>query len=239
MGSFKCNRRKFCKSQIKLSVHNILVPQVPMYFCDNIHVVLVPYSVVWKSYTMGFNFGWLKICMTSAFIFIFQPIWLVSKKVNFSHGCFHLYIHYRQTHVHSSGLFILLFCKSPNTVKLCWRVHIIFIPLFVCLLPLSMKFYYRRWLFQRACYIMHGGDTASLNKESLFFCYFLGWPQFLSISLSFSSLSTGDMGVGKSCLLHQFTEKKCKCCPDFDSFSSVCASVYVRLLSSTGVSKSL
>lgn len=26
------------------------------------------------------------------------------------------------------------------------------------------------------------------------------------------SLFAGDMGVGKSCLLHQFTEKKCKCC---------------------------
>lgn len=25
-----------------------------------------------------------------------------------------------------------------------------------------------------------------------------------------SALSSGDMGVGKSCLLHQFTEKKCK-----------------------------
>lgn len=25
-------------------------------------------------------------------------------------------------------------------------------------------------------------------------------------------LSAGDMGVGKSCLLHQFTEKKCECC---------------------------
>lgn len=24
-------------------------------------------------------------------------------------------------------------------------------------------------------------------------------------------LSAGDMGVGKSCLLHQFTEKKCEC----------------------------
>ena len=29
------------------------------------------------------------------------------------------------------------------------------------------------------------------------------------------SPSTGDMGVGKSCLLHQFTEKKCKTCLHF------------------------
>lgn len=38
-------------------------------------------------------------------------------------------------------------------------------------------------------------------------------PQ-LTLSLSLA-LSTGDMGVGKSCLLHQFTEKKCKWLPDF------------------------
>ena len=32
--------------------------------------------------------------------------------------------------------------------------------------------------------------------------------EYLLISKSF--FNTGDMGVGKSCLLHQFTEKKCK-----------------------------
>lgn len=38
----------------------------------------------------------------------------------------------------------------------------------------------------------------------------LGSSPFLSLCLF-----AGDMGVGKSCLLHQFTEKKCKCCLDF------------------------
>lgn len=33
------------------------------------------------------------------------------------------------------------------------------------------------------------------------FCIFLFWSFFKS---------SGDMGVGKSCLLHQFTEKKCE-----------------------------
>ena len=28
----------------------------------------------------------------------------------------------------------------------------------------------------------------------------------------FKYIIIGDMGVGKSCLLHQFTEKKCKSC---------------------------
>jgi len=30
-------------------------------------------------------------------------------------------------------------------------------------------------------------------------------------SYIFKYIIIGDMGVGKSCLLHQFTEKKCKC----------------------------
>lgn len=38
-------------------------------------------------------------------------------------------------------------------------------------------------------------------------------PRLTWVSLSSFSRSTGDMGVGKSCLLHQFTEKKCKCPP--------------------------
>ena len=49
-------------------------------------------------------------------------------------------------------------------------------------------------------------------------------------SYIFKYIIIGDMGVGKSCLLHQFTEKKCKrysakCCP-----SSECCS-YGRLSS--------
>jgi len=31
-------------------------------------------------------------------------------------------------------------------------------------------------------------------------------------SYIFKYIIIGDMGVGKSCLLHQFTEKKCKYC---------------------------
>ena len=32
----------------------------------------------------------------------------------------------------------------------------------------------------------------------------------LIIEFSFIFIRVGDMGVGKSCLLHQFTEKKCE-----------------------------
>ena len=45
------------------------------------------------------------------------------------------------------------------------------------------------------------------------------WQGSGLISLSFFAF-VGDMGVGKSCLLHQFTEKKCKCCLDFSVFLS-------------------
>lgn len=33
-------------------------------------------------------------------------------------------------------------------------------------------------------------------------------------SYIFKYIIIGDMGVGKSCLLHQFTEKKCECKSD-------------------------
>lgn len=55
------------------------------------------------------------------------------------------------------------------------------------------------------------GDATGLTGELL---VFLLSPQ-LTLPPSLSLFSTGDMGVGKSCLLHQFTEKKCKCRPDF------------------------
>jgi Ras-related protein Rab-14 len=34
--------------------------------------------------------------------------------------------------------------------------------------------------------------------------------EFFDVFLGYIDLISGDMGVGKSCLLHQFTEKKCK-----------------------------
>jgi GTPase SAR1 family protein len=37
-------------------------------------------------------------------------------------------------------------------------------------------------------------------------------------SYIFKYIIIGDMGVGKSCLLHQFTEKKCKIEQKVDSF---------------------
>jgi hypothetical protein len=40
------------------------------------------------------------------------------------------------------------------------------------------------------------------------------WMNITNMALIWSNLlaflPTGDMGVGKSCLLHQFTEKKCE-----------------------------
>ena len=42
------------------------------------------------------------------------------------------------------------------------------------------------------------------------FCLFLGAVCTSCLMLSSLLLCAGDMGVGKSCLLHQFTEKKCK-----------------------------
>ena len=43
-------------------------------------------------------------------------------------------------------------------------------------------------------------------------------------SYIFKYIIIGDMGVGKSCLLHQFTEKKCK-------YSGLCHFLILSLLS--------
>ena len=73
---------------------------------------------------------------------------------------------------------------------------------------------------------MHIVKTLSGHRRRSLFVLFSNCCNFESrrFSCTMSSSSTpynysyifkyiiiGDMGVGKSCLLHQFTEKKCKC----------------------------
>ena len=62
--------------------------------------------------------------------------------------------------------------------------------------------------------------SAPYNYSYIFKYIIIGkWPQNSEASLvpgpnpvldSDSDSVSGDMGVGKSCILHQFTEKKCK-----------------------------
>lgn len=80
------------------------------------------------------------------------------------------------------------------------------------------------------------GKWAAL-KPSLPAWHWQGSELQTSPHLFLSLFFVGDMGVGKSCLLHQFTEKKCKCNLDFNASASQLAHacLWLRLLGSTRV----
>lgn len=81
-----------------------------------------------------------------------------------------------------------------------WRLHHITIPIFSNIsLLVSEQFVFHNTLV--SIYL-------SIYRCSIIFNNFLDvWLIYVCDYLLF----IGDMGVGKSCLLHQFTEKKCKC----------------------------
>lgn len=49
-------------------------------------------------------------------------------------------------------------------------------------------------------------------------------------SYIFKYIIIGDMGVGKSCLLHQFTEKKCECLFYYDHYLAITGNKFSLLL---------